>query len=159
MSNPITLLVTVASCGLLLAAFRLRPGPDSSLYLPMLVFSAGYSGIAFALGGATMGLAGLIVYAVFFAAGLVAGIQVVKMFHFFQHSTGNPITAFWVLLPISLLLGVLFYGLLAGVVASEILSHTTSWQLAGVSFGMTVGAIASFASYVAWRIGVKWVWR
>jgi hypothetical protein len=159
MNNAPTLMVTVATFVMILATSRLRPAPESSLYLPMIIFSAGYSVVAFVLGSSTMGWAGLIIYAVFYAAGLVAGIQLFKMFNFFQHFTGSSITAFWILFPISLFLGVVFYGLLAGVIASEILSHTTSWQLSGISFGMTVGAIASCVSYGVWRIGVKWVWR
>ncbi len=159
MSNPLMLLVAVVTCSLLFIAFRLKPGPNSSLFLPMLVFSAGYSGIAFFLCGAAISLYRMIVYCVFFVAGLIAGIHALKIFHFFQRTTSNPITVFWILLPVCLLLGVGFYGLLAGLLASVILSHVTSCQLTGVSFGMSVGLIASFSSYVAWRIGVKWVWR
>jgi hypothetical protein len=80
-------------------------------------------------------------------------------FHYFDKRIGNPITAFWVVLPFSLVIGVVFWGLMAGLLVSDILLRISEWKVSGVSLGMTIGFLASLASYIVWRVVVKIVWR
>jgi hypothetical protein len=158
MSN-VGLVVLVVTAGLVGAASRLKPCAASTLYCPMLISSALWSCIAFLFTPAQMGFHALMFYTVFFAAGLASGIQELKLFHYFDKRIGNPITAFWVVLPFSLVIGVVFWGLMAGLLVSDILLRISEWKVSGASLGMTIGFLASLTSYIVWRVVVKIVWR
>ncbi len=126
----------------------------------MLVFSAAWAAVAFALTPAELGRYRTLSTAVFGIAGLLAGIEAHWDFGFFRRRTGNPITAFWLVLPVNLAEGAII-GLASGMFTGEILSRITNSERGwgGALFGMAVGLLASFISYILWRLVVKWVWR